>query len=96
VTALEPPATTRVARRDGVIAQRLLDETVILDPDAGLYLRLNPSGSWIWEQLDGPQSIETLAGALADEYGIEHSRALADVAAFARELSARGLTDLSR
>jgi hypothetical protein len=95
VAAAEPNPATRVARSDGVIAQRLLDETVILDPHAGSYLRLNPSGSWIWERLADPQTVEELAQALATEYGLEGSRAEEDVVAFARDLAARGLAELT-
>jgi len=95
VSAPDLEATARIARRDGVIAQRLLDETVILDPEAGTYLRLNPSGSWVWDRLDEPRSVEALAQALAGEFGVEQSRARTDVTAFARDLAARGLVELN-
>jgi hypothetical protein len=85
----------RLVPRDDLIVQRLLDETVVLDPAAGTYVRLNPAGRFIWERLDGGRSIEELARALAGEFGIDASRAHEDVSAFARDLAARGLAELS-
>lgn len=99
--AEKPPGTgdldaaTRVARCQDVIAERLLDETVILDPDSGRYARLNPSGRWIWERLARPESVGALAEAMAAEFGIPESRALADVLEFVRALRDRGLVELA-
>jgi hypothetical protein len=67
---------------------------VILDPEAGTYLRLNRTGSWVWQRLDAPRSVEELAEGMADEFGIDRSRARHDVSAFARDLAARGLAEL--
>lgn len=92
----ELEASTRVARREQVIAERLLDETVILDPESGTYLRLNSSGSWVWEQLGEPRTVAQLATTLVERFSLQPARAHADVGAFVRALEARGLADLSR
>jgi hypothetical protein len=94
VPAPEIAATTRIARRERVIAQGLLDETVILDPEAGTYLRLNRTGSWVWQRLDGPRTVEELAQGVAEEFGVDRSQARDDVSAFARDLVARELVEL--
>jgi hypothetical protein len=91
----ELAADTRVARREGLIAERLLQETVILDPDSDAYVRLNATGRWVWERLEAPQTVDSLARALAAEFEIDGPRALADVTGFVRGLLARGLVEVS-
>ncbi len=80
-----------VTRREGVMAERLLEETVILDPDSDRYARLNPTGRWVWEQLGAPRTLADLAAGLAAEFEIDEPRALADVTAFVRDMTRRGL-----
>jgi hypothetical protein len=86
---------TRVVRREGVIAERLLDETVVLNPDSDAYARLNATGRWVWEQLAAPQTLDSLAHTLAAEFDIDARRALADVTEFVRGLLERGLVEVS-
>lgn len=89
----ELDADTRLVRRREVIGERVLDETVVLDPESDAYARLNASGGWLWEQLGVAQTVGALAQALAAEYGIDRQRAQADVTAFARGLLERGLIE---
>ncbi len=86
---------TRVVRREGAIAERLLDETVVLNPDSDAYAQLNATGRWVWERLAAPQTLGSLADALAAEFEIDGRRALADVTAFVRGLVERGLAEVS-
>lgn len=87
--------TTRVWRRPSVISESVLDETVVLDPDADTYARLNPSGRWLWERISQPQTIEALARALAAEFGVDEPRALADVRSFVQDLVERRLVEVA-
>jgi len=89
----EPSAETPVVRRSSLIAERVLDETVVLDPAADVYVRLNSSGGWMWEQLREPRTVGALAQALAAEYGLEAGRAQADVTAFVDGLLERRLVE---
>ena len=86
---------TRVVRRQGVIAERLLDETVVLNPDSDAYARLNTTGRWVWDRLAAPQTLDSLARTLAAEFDIDGSRARADVTGFVRGLLERGLVEVS-
>jgi hypothetical protein len=94
---LEPELTTeaKVLRREGVIAEPLMQETVVLNLDSNAYVRLNPTGRWVWERLEAPQTLDSLAQGLAAEFEIEERRALADVTEFVRGLLERGLVELS-
>jgi hypothetical protein len=87
--------TTHVWRRSSVIFEPVLEETVVLDPDADTYVRLNPSGRWLWERMSEPQTIHALARALATEFGVDETRALGDVRSFLQELARRRLVELA-
>ena len=82
-----------VSRRDGLIAEHLLDETVVLDPASDAYVRLNATGRWLWDRLSTPQTLHALAIAIATEFHVDETRALEDARVFVRGLLERGLVD---
>ena len=84
-------AETTLRRTERAVHGDLPEETVLLDVDAGVALRLNSTGAWIWEQLEQPQPVATLARGLAERFEIDEGRALDDVVAFAREMTRREL-----
>lgn len=83
-----------VARRPGVLAERVLDETVLLDPHAGSYVRLNGSGTLLWEALEQPATVETLAGRLAERYSLDPAQARADAGRFVESLADRDVVSV--
>ena len=82
-------------RADGVVQGDLPEESVLLDIDEGVAVRLNPSGAWLWGELGRPARVGELARGLARQFHIEEERALGDVIAFAREMTRRGLLETS-
>jgi hypothetical protein len=86
---------TRVSRAPNTLAERVRGATVVLEPDSGRYVRLNATGSVLWEALEGPATIDELAGRLAGDYGIDAARATADASAFVSALAERELVALS-
>jgi hypothetical protein len=78
-----------VSRREDVLAERVLEETVILDPASGAYIRLNGSGTLLWEALERPSTVEALAARLAERYELEPDRAHADATRFVDSLAQR-------
>jgi Coenzyme PQQ synthesis protein D (PqqD) len=84
-------AQTTLRRTDRAVHGDLPEETVLLDVDAGTAVRLNPTGAWIWEQLEQPHPVAELAGSLAERFEIAPDRAVDDVIAFAREMVRREL-----
>lgn len=84
-------AETTLRRTERAVHGDLPEETVLLDVDAGIAVRLNPTGAWIWEQLREPRSVVELARSLAGHFEIDERRALDDVLAFAREMLRRRL-----
>jgi hypothetical protein len=88
--ASPPEPETTIARGDGWILETLGDKVVMLDPEADRYLRLNRTGSVLWNQLERPTKVEELAAGLADAEGIPVDRAQADTIAFVEQLIAHG------
>lgn len=86
---------TVVSRREDVIAERVLDETVILDPQSDRYVRLNTSARSLWEALAQPRTLQALADGLVAEFGIEQPRARADAATFVGDLVERELVQIA-
>jgi Coenzyme PQQ synthesis protein D (PqqD) len=80
-----------LSRTDRAVHGELPEETVLLDIEDGVAVRLNPSGAWLWGQLERPASVGELASALAARFEIDRAQALADVTAFAADLSGRSL-----
>jgi Coenzyme PQQ synthesis protein D (PqqD) len=88
-------AETTLGRTDRAVHGELPEETVLLDVEEGIAVRLNASGAWLWGRLEEPLRTDELARGLAQEFGIDEERALDDVLAFARELTRRGLLEAS-
>jgi hypothetical protein len=85
-------ADTTLRRPPGVLAEEVGGTTVVLDPVADRYARLNATGGRLFAMLaEAPATARRLAAALAASAGIDEERALADVLAFAEDLVARGL-----
>ena len=89
--ATEIGVGTTLRRAERAVHGELPEETVLLDLDSGIALRLNATGAWLWERLEEPRRVEELARGLADRFAIEEPRALTDVLAFAREMTRREL-----
>jgi Coenzyme PQQ synthesis protein D (PqqD) len=84
-------AETTLQRTERAVHGELPEETVLLDVDSGTAVRLNATGAWIWDQLEQPRRVDDLAAGLAERFKIDRTRALGDVAAFAREMIRRDL-----
>ncbi len=87
----EIEAGTTLRRTERAVRGDLPEETVLLDVDAGIAVRLNSTGAWIWDQLEQPRRVGELASGLANRFEIDEGRALSDVVAFAREMARREL-----
>ncbi len=85
----EPTPDALVVRSERILAERVHDETLVLDLSTDRCTRLNRSGSVLWEAL--PCTLADLARRLEREFALDPARAHADAEAFVDELSARGL-----
>jgi len=87
-------AGTGLRRAERAVRGDLPEETVLLNVDSGKAVRLNATGAWCWEKLTEPRAVGELADGLAQEFGVDSERALADVRAFASDLFGRGLLEV--
>jgi hypothetical protein len=78
------------ARRPG-LAWVILDRAVVYDPGSGRVVRLNASGSLLWQVLDGERPLRDLAAEIAAAYGSSRGTVEADVVALTRRLHRLGL-----
>jgi hypothetical protein len=93
VSAPEIGPDTTLRRADRAVHGELPEETVLLDIEDKVAVRLNQTGAWLWQRLEQPASVSGLANGLAAEFGIDEQRALADVTAFAADLTGRSLLE---
>ena len=87
-------ADTLLRRSPEVLAEQVGEATVVMDPVADRYTRLNATGGWLLDRLAEPVSPAQLARDLAGEHGLPPERALQDVLEFADDLLRRGLIEL--
>lgn len=88
---IEPETTLR--RADRAVHGELPEETVLLDLEDKVAVRLNRTGAWLWDRLEQPRTVTELAEGLAAEFGIGREQALADVGSWAEDLSRRSLLE---
>ena len=81
----------KISVPDGVLVQRIDDETVLLDLEAGCYFGLDPVATDMWEALAGNDSTQAARQALLDTYEVDVERLDADLSEFVSELLSRGL-----
>jgi hypothetical protein len=87
---------TKYPRKSPDTASRIIDgEAVIVLPQEGLARILNPSGSRIWELLDGNRTAGGIAETISGEFGISKQQACADVCSFLRELENKKMVLIS-
>jgi hypothetical protein len=81
-------------RRDGLLEGDLkqADETVLVDPESGRVVSLNPTAAAVWNLCDGQTSIDGIAREIQEVFPNE-DRALIEqqVRALVHQLRAEGL-----
>ena len=70
------------------------DQAVVINLQAGTYISLNETGSFLWERLDGETTLESIAQELAEAYDVSPEITRPDVLALAQELQREGFVDL--
>jgi Coenzyme PQQ synthesis protein D (PqqD) len=77
--------------REDLIWRAVEDEVIVLDRRTWSYLSVNPSGAFLWPRVVSGSSRDRLADALATEFGLDATRALAEVDDFVSKLEDHGL-----
>ncbi|ESP90006.1 hypothetical protein K933_00547 [Candidatus Halobonum tyrrellensis G22] len=66
-------------------------ETVVLHTDAGKYYGFNEVGTFVWESLQEPHTVEEVYEAVTDEYDVGYDRCREDVDELLAELADKDL-----
>lgn len=77
--------------RDGVMFNRVGDEIVLLDLDAGTYLGLDAVGSRFWELIAADQTVGTAIETMLEEYEVSRTDLESDIDRFIAELEKNNL-----
>ncbi len=74
-------------RAENVTFEVVADEAILIDINTGTYFSLNEVGTEFWEMLDGQQTIEQHATAIASKYEVETSMVVVDLLELAEEMA---------
>jgi methyltransferase-like protein len=81
-----------IPERSGELLSSATDDgTVIVSPEDGRLNVVNEVGAFIWNLIDGQNSIEAIIQQVVDNFDVSASQAQADVHAFVQALSERRL-----
>jgi hypothetical protein len=72
----------------------LAGETVILNFKSGVYYGLDEIGTFIWNLIQDPKTLQDVRDALLNEYQVEPERCESDLRALIQELAAAALIKL--
>jgi len=89
----EPPPADRLVVTDGVLVSEVDDEQVLLDTDAETYYGLNAVGTYLWEALQEPRSVDELVAMTAEEFDVPTGECRDDVRSFVTDLDEAGLVE---
>ena len=76
---------------DGILVQRVVSETVLLDAARGEYFELNQMGSEMLRRLEEHGDPETVIASLLDEYDVSRDELQEDLDQLVADLLAHGL-----
>ena len=84
-----------IISRVGTIAQRMFEERMlVITPKNSMLHRLNEVGTFIWQQLETPKTVEELAASVKYHFsGVEEVQLEQDLAAFLEKLAERKLIE---
>ena len=88
--------STTVVVTESTLSTTIGDETVILHEPDGVYYGLNDVGSFVWNLLEDPHTIEAICEAVTAEYEVERERCKEDIEEMVSELADKGLVRLSQ
>ncbi|MDS0300235.1 PqqD family protein [Halogeometricum sp. S1BR25-6] len=83
-----------VVATDDSLSTEIDGETVILQAEEGKYFGLNDVGTFIWEAVQQPRTVEEVYEAVTAEYDVEYERCQSDVDALLSDLLEKDLVQI--
>ncbi len=87
---------TLINRKNNIPFKKLGKDLVILDLNTGDYFALNEVAGFIWERINGKDSLGKIAQKLARVYNIKQEPALKDTLTFAKLLMQNNLVAVKK
>ena len=87
-------ASSRIVRSGDPLFAELDGETVMLDPDQGMYFALGATGSRIWALIEQPTVVSDLCSTLTTEFEVDSATCLDEALEFLDELRQAGLVEV--
>ena len=82
---------TTYLRNAAILATELEDEAVLLSVEKQCYFGLPATSRRIWQLLHQPQTLDSICGALSQEYQVDRETCSREVAAFLHQLERENL-----
>ena len=82
---------TRPRRQDGVLAQSVQGQTVLLRLDDGSYYAIDAVGALVWELCDGRRSLGDIVAVVHERFAAEEDQVRQDVLEFVSDLQGERL-----
>ncbi|MDM9379610.1 PqqD family protein [Chlorogloeopsis sp. ULAP01] len=76
------------------VSSEVLGETVILNMTSGIYYGLNETGTFIWNLIQEPKTVEEILSALLDEYEADIEECKSDILALIEDLAEKGMIEI--
>jgi hypothetical protein len=76
---------------EGVIGRIVDDEAVLVLPMKGKVKVLNEVGAFIWSQVDGVNTVQSISELISSEYKVDQREAEEDTLSFLIDLEERGV-----
>ena len=76
-------------KKNDLESERVLDETLILSLNSGLFFKLNLVASDIWEMVDGNSDVENIMKSLSEKYDINSEILKQDVYDFFKDAESK-------
>lgn len=91
---MELSGSTLVTTSKDYVYCNVEDEMVLLGLEDGIYYGLNSVGTFIWDQIKEPKTIDEIRDAILNEYDVEKGECERDLLELLYELSEKGLIEL--
>ena len=79
--------------QDDLLLQKVVDETVILDPESGDYFSLDEVGSRMIELFRDKGSIDATVKAMIQEYNVDEASVERDLISLLDEMAQHGIVE---
>jgi hypothetical protein len=87
------PAPQRFRRNEAILWRRTGDGAILAAPGEDGFERLSPTGAAVWELLETPAAVPTIASQLGEVFVAPGGRIEIDVAEIIERLVQRGLAE---